>query len=518
MKRVGLVLMILFGAALLRTISPDQAEERLIIPDGLEYAVSSVNFLRGMGYVLVINGVSYPSRYYPFGYPLCLVPFYFLLGERLGNGIFCTFSFSMGTLLLLFFLARKLFGEKIALWATFFLSLSPLHVYWSRVIMADVPSCFMALAAIGVLLGGEIRPKRLFGVGILIGAAVWLKYLNLLFFPICALFLFLRRGKVKEKLSCLFSFTSGMIVSLIPVLLYNQWTFGSPFRTGFSFWTPEWVRWKNVFSVRYAFQTPPLPAHKPLPNLLVFSQFLLGIVYPRDWNPYPFFLTPFIGVGAWKILQDAGSQSRKNRDFLLFTFLATGILYIFFSFYYAQNVRYLMPVVPLLLIIAAVGFDHLFGRWPVTLQQSILFLSGTILIASPFVLWKVTGTLHARKNYVDLIRGGTEKNASIITEWDPVSFYHEIQEGTKRRYMPISKELEYVHEPFRPDPERKISFLVAPQELESIEKMVESEHPVYIDNVSCRNHSMECTRLEKRFFFKEMTSSNRFQLYRLEKH
>jgi len=517
MKRVGLIWMILLGAALLRAISPDQAEERLIIPDGLEYAVSSVNFVRGMGYVLVINGTSYPPRYYPFGYPLCLAPFYFFLGEKLGNGVFCTFSFSMGTLLLLFFLARKLFGEKVALWATFFLSLSPLHVYWSRVIMADVPSCFMALAAVGVLVGGEIKPKRLFGVGMLIGVAVWLKYLALLFFPICALFLLLRRGKVKEKLSYLFSFTSGMIVSLIPLFFYYQWTFGSPFRTGFSFWTPEWVRWENVFSVRYAFQSPPLPAHAPLPNLLVLSRFLLGFVFPWDWNPYPFFLTPFIGVGVWKILREAGSQRKRNREFLLFTFLATGFLYIFFSFYYAQNVRYFMPVVPLLLIVAAVGFDHLFSQSPIILQRDILLLSGTILIISPFVLWKISGTSPARRSYIDLIQNGTEKNASVITEWDPVSFSHEIQEGTERRYIAISKELEYVHEPFRPDPERKIPFFVAPQELESIKKIVASAHPVYIDNRSCQNYSLECALLKERFSFKEVASRGGIQLYRLEK-
>ncbi|MBI4436817.1 MAG: glycosyltransferase family 39 protein [Candidatus Omnitrophica bacterium] len=509
--------MILLGAALLRAISPDQAEERLIIPDGLEYAVSSVNFVRGMGYVLVINGASYPPRYYPFGYPLCLAPFYFFLGEKLGNGVFCTFSFSMGTLLLLFFLTRKLFGEKVALWATFFLALSPLHIYWSRVIMADVPSCFMALAAVGVLLGKEIKPKRLFGVGMLIGVAAWLKYLNLLFFPICALFLLLRRGKVKEKLSSLISFASGMIVSLIPLLLYNQRTFGSPFRTGFSFWTPEWVRWENIFSTRHAFQSPPLPAHAPLPSLLVFGQFLLGIVFPRDWNPYSFFLTPFIGVGVWKILREAGSQKKRNREFLLFTFLATGFLYIFFSFYYAQNVRYFMPVVPLLLIVAAVGFDHLFSRWPVTLQRSILLLSGAMLIASPFVLWKISGTSSARRSYVDLIRNNTEKNASVITGWDPVSFSHEIQEGTKRRYMPLSKKLEYVHEPFHPDPKRKISFFVAPQELESIEKLIASKHPIYIDERSCQNYSLECALLKEKFSFKEIASRNGVQLYRLEK-
>jgi len=514
MRRTILIWIFLLCAVAFRVVLPDQAEERPILPDEVEYTVSAVNLIRGEGYHIVINGTPYPPRY-AFGYPLCLAPFYFLLGEELGNGIFCTLVFSLATLLLLFIFVRKLFEERIAFWSVLFLSLSPLHIHWGRSIMGDVPFSFLMLLAVWVLFLGKGNFARLFWVGTLIGIGAWLKYLSLLFFPICVLFLCFQKMEMRKKCYCVGSLCLGLVFSLIPLLLYNRWNFGSPFQTGFNFWEPEWYRCGHTFSLSYGFYGPPLPAGKALPGLLVFGRLLLGFSNLWEQNPYPFFLTPLIGVGVWKILLDGSPKGQRKNEFLFFTFLAVGLFYGVLSFYFAQNLRYLMPVVPLLLILAAVGFDHFLNQWPNHLQNGLVFLLGGALLAVVTVSLEADKGPPLRKTYVHLIQNRTEENAHIITEWDPVSFYHKIQRGSKRAYLPISEELEYVHEPFAPDPRREIPFLIASRDLESIEKMVMSKKSVYIDSLSCNNYQKECGILKEKFHFKEVASLGEVQLYRL---
>jgi len=515
MKGSFWVWVILFFAVALRYVSPDQTEERLIVPDGVEYAVSAVNLIEGKGYQIFIGGIPYPPRY-PFGYPLCLAPFYFFLGGKLGNGIFCSLFFSLGTILLSFLLAQKLFGKQIALWATLFLTVSPLHIYWSRVIMADIPSCFITLCVLWILFSGDITPKRLFWVGALLGVDCWFKYLNLFWLPVFFLFLISRKEKKQATFYGTTAFLSGAILSLIPLFLYHQFVFGSPFRTGYSFWVPEWSRLKNAFEITYAFHQPPLPVHQKMPNLLALGQFLLGIGFPWMWNPYPFLLVPFIGIGIWKILQETDPHSQKRKEFLFLCLLATGVSYGFSSLYFAPSPRFLLSVVPLLVTLAAIGVNALFNRWPKRFQNGILLLSAWTLLISPFLLNRVEGKSRARKSYVQLVKRNTMPDAFVITEWDPVSFYHEIQKGSKRTYIPISKELEYVHRPFRPDPKREIPFRVASQELEFLEKIVLSRGPVYLDGLSCENYLEECRALRKKFRFREIAFQEGVRLYQLE--
>lgn len=512
--RNTLLLLLAISVFSLRFRTPLQAEEKIIIPDGVEYAVSAVNLLEGRGYTLFFEGEPHPPRA-PFGYTLCLAPFYFLLGKSLGNGIFCTLLFSLLSFVLLFALAKGLFGNETAFWAVVFLTFSPLHLYWSRFIMADLPHTALLLLWVWLLFRKELTPQRGFWLGVILGVSLLFKFSSVLFILLFIPFLF-GRGPLRKGLTTAGLFLLGVFLAVFPLLLYYRLTFGGFLKTGFLYWTLEWTRPSFLLSPQYAVSGPVLPAGAS-PNILAFFRFLLGIVSPWHQNPYPFFLVPFIGIGVHRILLDRTKGSAPRRKFLLFTLTTAAIFYGTFSLYFAQNMRYLLPVVPLLLIIAGFGWRQIFSELPSLVQKVIFCLVGILLAASPVVLHNIEKRLPLRKHYAKLILEKTESKAAVITGWDAVSFYHLIQKKSERKYLPLSRDVEYAQTPFPPDPRWPLSFLVAGKEPERVEEMVAAGIPVYMDNLSCLKHREECAILQRRLDFTEAGQKEGVVLYRLMK-
>ncbi len=54
----------------------------------------------------------------------------------------------VGTVLLIFFLAKNLFGPKVALWAAFFMAASPWAVFFSRFVSDEILVLFLFLFAL----------------------------------------------------------------------------------------------------------------------------------------------------------------------------------------------------------------------------------------------------------------------------------------------------------------------------------------------------------------------------------
>lgn len=190
------------------------------------------------------------------------------------------------------------------------------------------------------------------------------------------------------------------------------------------------------------------------------------------------------------------------------TLSTVGLFLGFFSLYPAQNLRYLLPTVPLLLVMAAVGVEDFFRKLPGAAQQALLFLGLGVILGCLALVWKPDQKPPLRKAYAEMIRSTTETNAHVLTAWDPVSFYHEIQRGTARRYLPISEKVEYVWSD-------KVSFIVGGRDSPAIEAIVREGKPVYLDSLGCAQHASDCASLKRHFFFKEVAASEGIRLYRL---
>ena len=76
-----------------------------------------------------------------------------------------------------FLLVRRVFGQVIAIWATFFYAFAPLSVVTSRVFMPDVPSLCLAITGMYFFLEWTERDDRrlLFASAVLISLAILVK-------------------------------------------------------------------------------------------------------------------------------------------------------------------------------------------------------------------------------------------------------------------------------------------------------------------------------------------------------
>ncbi|MEY2561990.1 MAG: hypothetical protein QOH88_183 [Verrucomicrobiota bacterium] len=76
-----------------------------------------------------------------------------------------------------FLLVRRIFGEVVATWATFFYAFAPLSVVASRAFMPDVPSLSLAIAGIYFFLRWleEENRRALIGSALLISLALLIK-------------------------------------------------------------------------------------------------------------------------------------------------------------------------------------------------------------------------------------------------------------------------------------------------------------------------------------------------------
>jgi len=408
-----------------------------------------------------------------------------------------------------FLLARRLFGKETALWALFFFLFSPLHLYWSRQIMADIPALFFVLLGVALWFGTE-RTAKYFWIGVVLGVGCWMKYFLLLFVLIFFFWMALQDEKVSKKSFGIALFFVGLLMGLIPLLLYHVATFGSPFQTGFSFWTPEWLKWHHMFSFSYFFSQPRLP-EGGMPNGIALLRFLLGVMSPWHQNAYAFLFVPFIGWGAWKIQRETGPDSEKRKAFLRFVLVSLMVFLIFLFCFFAQNMRYFLLVSPFLILVGAFGFHRVWILLPHRIQQGAFLVLMALVLLSPWTLWKISPTHQNKADYEKAVKQ-LDEASYFISGWDPASFYHTFQRNSRRRYLALSEHIEYVHLPFQPDPMRKISFFIAEEKWRLLGMMTPTGK-VYLDSASCEVYPTACGKIKEKYILREAATSGNVVVY-----
>ncbi len=132
---------------------------------------------------------------------VCLAPLkppgwpYLLSWVQMLFGLNNQFSLYFGSILgclsiiLIFSVTCLLFDEKAALWASFILAFSPMHVIWSNTIESNSPSVFFILLSMLLFLH-YIRNRRLSSFGLFFLATAFstmIRFENIILFPILAL-------------------------------------------------------------------------------------------------------------------------------------------------------------------------------------------------------------------------------------------------------------------------------------------------------------------------------------------
>jgi 4-amino-4-deoxy-L-arabinose transferase-like glycosyltransferase len=359
---VPLLLMFFFH----RSAGLRRAFEMMPWPDGLEYAAAAVNLGKGRGAVLHFGGYTYPSRYTG-GYPLFLE-----IVSRLWDGHFQLFV--MGStlaealaLFLIFLITQELYKRSSAAIAAIVLTLSPVFITYSSLVMSDVPTLFLTLCAVLALMSAtsvestqwrQLAAWALFGF--CAGFSTIMRPTNatiLVGLGICVVMVPLERRDIASLLKAGALVGIGFAIPVAWQLRQNSINLGSPLASGYAWWVPEvYGAGGKTFSVAYLFG-PTMPRN-PHGNVIVYFTTLLGLdgmLGDRGdarYFLYPFAAAVFAIVGFIATFRAGTASARRLMWFGLGYLAALTGLYCFYLF---TDVAFILPGAFVLFIAAGTG-------------------------------------------------------------------------------------------------------------------------------------------------------------------
>lgn len=540
-------------AAVLRYSDPGYLSDLAIIPDCGQYTVGGWNLAHGRGLWIYINDLKLPLQY-PCGFPLLLAIFYFATGASLHQGIYVVLLFALASILLAYLFARRVYGRKIALLAAALLAVAPSYVGYSQVLISDMVS--NAFIVTGLWLAwsaaarGESRGWPWAFAGIFCGFSAAVHMLSgLTIIPLLAACLCGARGGVRRSAVPLLWALGGFVVGLTPVLVYNTVAFGNPLRTGYDYWA-RWGEGQHNFSLRYALRNTAVSERGDgRGNIGFFTWHFLGRSWPTLFAPYFMTILPFAAAGAgggviatrrsvaapiaalmvaaaacalafplapWvnaPLLAAAAAAlwfpaprpaDRGERIFSLLAALLIGAVVLALFCYSFQMSKFLIPIVPVVCILAARGIALLVGECrgagirPVLMRvpaAALLALTawGCVL---PFARGHFTHVPFPWRWYegMAVLDRIAPPDAILISGIDGVFVTHYFVRGTRRSYMPISRDPEYIRQ-------RRLPLTVAVEDQAYLAAAAAGGKKVYMDGYTYLEWGRYRAAMERNFVF-----------------
>lgn len=204
--------------------------------DAIEYAVGAANILKGDGFVITINGISYP----PF-FSYLISPGFLLSNELRAAAIIPSILLAVG-IYLCGEISFRVCGSRLA--GVVGALAAPQFVNWGGMAMTDSILAIVTLCSLYLYVSNS---NRIWLVSLLLGFGAALKFMGaLIYIPWIFRALKERRFLDVVKLSVPF----GIVVA---VNAYYQYiTFGDPFRSGYQYWvTVPYDFFNLTFSLEY---------------------------------------------------------------------------------------------------------------------------------------------------------------------------------------------------------------------------------------------------------------------------
>lgn len=395
-----------------------------IVPDSVEYASSAHNILSQGTPLISIDGVTYPSRY-PFGFSLLVVVPGMIAGNfAQGSEILFITLYSVLGIVGSFVLASTIAGQLAGILSVILLLLLPPYVLSSQELLTYSPSAGLGLLflffsyrllalphsrtlpigiASSLLLASACRPLSIF---LVIPALVWS-------------FIYNRRNVWTVILSLI---PSAILLGSYLVFNYNY--FGSPLRSGYSFWS----------SVPYDF-----------PELLINSSYLK--------NNAAVFLN---ALGLIVLVAACGIRFFKRdplTDLLLLSSILFGLPLCVFHlmYFYPGTFFFLQPGILFIPIVAAMLSRMIAPRLTshsnsapasqsFTAALTLLFLVGCL---QRFSVYQRVTFPNTRRELVREVSSVVPADSVLISGMDPVSFSLLSHGEKKIKVIPKSRNVEY---------------------------------------------------------------------------
>ncbi len=403
--------------------TPYSASNLSIVPDSVEYAVAAERTLVFGNYNLLIGETLHPSRYPP-GFSLIgILPYLYLFGDELGNGIWFVFLSSLVLVAAAFFVGFRVGGLHAGILGATVPLLSRL-IYQGNVITPHL-SC-AALTLVALLAFQELRrhPREILlwgNTGIVIAVATSFRPLSLfLLLPFLTV-------ACKERIY------RGLCIMLAPIIgscglgiWYNFMTFGDILRTGYHYWCPMPY---DFFPLTF--------------NLSYFGQNLSALVATS------------VSVGIFALLAafyfELSSKDKINnvrlitQEFLeagFFTLLAIAPLVFLHLFYFFSNSIFFLPAD----VAVSVLLGILLARLCVKLKVSPVFritLTLLLLMVVTYIGTALKPGLPLRRIAVSSLNESLPHDALLISSFDPVYLEPLFTRGTSRSVIPTSRNVEF---------------------------------------------------------------------------
>jgi phage shock protein PspC (stress-responsive transcriptional regulator) len=274
-------------------------------------------------------------------------------------------AFGVLTVVIIYYIARRLFNEKIAVVSSFFLSLAYLHIKLSHFGGVDVPMTFFIMVSIFLILKcyESKSLKDYFVSGICAGLAASTKYPAALLIVTMFITHFLNCGELKEKkISCLLD-------KRITVFLFT-------FVLGFLAGTPF-----ALIDLRNFIDT------------FFFAVKATGVSSGNYINPpkqawwYHLSLTLFFGLGSPLLFASLAGIAvffKMNWRKALLVFSFPVVYYSVFASGFVPMTRYMVPLVPFFCLTAAlfvcVFAEKIFRYFKIKPSMSVIYFTALLFI------------------------------------------------------------------------------------------------------------------------------------------
>lgn len=297
----------------------------------------------GMGkYLFSFGNIGFWEIVRPIGLPL-------ILGMAWKSGLdyilfseFIAILFSIGNIVLVYLIGRRMINEKLGFIAAFILAITSVFFLYTNYVLTGIPSTFFILFGVYIYL----KKHNLFLAGILCGMGALFRFPQaLIIIPFILVFfiLLLINKNIKSFFKKSFLFTSGFLLIHIPFLVFNYIMYN---KETSKIWHALFRPW--ILGAWAQFN----PAESVIGSTL--GSYLYNIFYYVIQLLKENTLMIFIIPGLIFIFR---KKLYKNEDFnfIMITFF---IYFLYFSFILNKQPRFLIVFLPYASLIAAYGFYY----------------------------------------------------------------------------------------------------------------------------------------------------------------
>lgn len=268
-----------------------------------------------------------------------MIPMFKIFSDPLFAGRFLSVIAGFFTFLGVFFLAKKVFNIKIALWASFLYTITPYTIFFDRMALVDsmLASFTVWIIYFAIWLAQTVRLDIAMFLGYLLGGAVLTKTPGMINFLLIPLSILAAKKEEVKRNSLLRLFLFWVVAIAIGFTMYNFLRLGPQF---------------HLLSSRnqdYIFSPIELISQP-------FDPFIPHLRDLADWFPKLFTWPVLIAIagGIWLMFKT------KNRLGLIVLLWALIPIFLSIAFLKTFTARYLLTSITPLLLFAGFGIDRIF--------------------------------------------------------------------------------------------------------------------------------------------------------------